>query len=282
MTLLGGYLNTNPVNIGGPVVAMVDGMTLSAKSENASTFIEGGSSGTGQISTYVVEEGDTIGRIAEQFGVSVNTIRWANNLSGSTLKIGQELAILPITGIRHIVKSGDTLASLAKKYKATQEDILGYNSLPSDAKLAIGQEIIIPDGEMTSTSGVPSAAKKIASGLKEAVGYFLRPITGGKKSQHLHGHNGVDLAAPVGTLIMAAADGTVTLSRTGGYNGGYGVYVVISHDNGTQTVYGHMKDNYVSVGQKVNQGDAIGTIGMTGNTSGPHVHFEIRGAKNPF
>lgn len=275
-------MNTNPVNIGGPVVAMVDGMTLSAKSENASTFIEGGSSGTGQISTYVVEEGDTIGRIAEQFGVSVNTIRWANNLSGSTLKIGQELAILPITGIRHIVKSGDTLASLAKKYKATQEDILGYNSLPSDAKLAIGQEIIIPDGEMTSTSGVPSAAKKIASGLKEAVGYFLRPITGGKKSQHLHGHNGVDLAAPVGTLIMAAADGTVTLSRTGGYNGGYGVYVVISHDNGTQTVYGHMKDNYVSVGQKVNQGDAIGTIGMTGNTSGPHVHFEIRGAKNPF
>lgn len=281
MELLQGYLNVNPVSIGGPLVATVDGMALSAKSEDASAFAEIGTS-NGQISTYLVKEGDTIGQIAETFGVSVNTIRWANNLSGSTLKVGQELVILPITGVKHVVKKGDTIASIAKKYKANASDIIAYNGLPADASVAVGDEIIIPDGELTGTSGAPSAATKIASGLKEAVGYFLRPIVGGRKSQGLHGHNGVDLAAPIGTPIMAAADGTVTLSITGGYNGGYGTYVVINHDNGTQTVYGHMSANYVRVGQQVNQGDMIGRIGMTGNTSGPHVHFEIRGAKNPF
>lgn len=282
MELLQGYLNSNPSNIGGPVLAVVDHSALSSAPEDSAAFIEKGTSGTGEISTYVVREGDTITSIAAMFSVSPNTIRWANNLSGSTLKVGQELAILPITGVRHKVKSGDTLASIAKKYGANQDDIISYNDLPADHRLAIGDEIIIPDGELTGASGAPSAATKLASGLKEAVGYYLRPIVGGRKSQGIHGHNAVDLAAPIGTPIMAAADGTVILSRTGGYNGGYGTYIVISHDNGTQTVYAHMSANYVAVGQRVDQGAMIGRIGMTGNTSGPHVHFEIRGAKNPF
>ncbi|MBX4206377.1 M23 family metallopeptidase [Candidatus Parcubacteria bacterium] len=238
-------------------------MTLSAKSEDASAFVEKGVSGTGEISTYVVREGDTIGEIAQTFGVSANTIRWANNLSGSVLKVGQELAILPISGVRHTVKSGDTLASIAKKYGASQGDIIAYNGFAADAKLKVGDEIIIPDGEMTSGSSAPSAATKIASGLKEAVGYFIRPIVGGSKSQGIHGHNAVDLASPVGTPVMAAANGTVILSRTGGYNGGYGTYVVVAHNNGTQTVYAHMSDNYVAVGAEVSQGEMIGRIGMS-------------------
>ena len=110
----------------------------------------------------------------------------------------------------------------------------------------------------------------------------MRPIAGGHRSQGIHGHNGVDLAASVGTPIYASAAGTVIISKTGGYNGGYGNYIVIRHDNGTQTLYAHNTENYVGVGETVSQGQTIGTVGSTGRSTGAHVHFEVRGAKNPF
>lgn len=279
MQLLEGYLNSNPSNVGGPVLALVDHSALSSAPEDAGAFVDQGKSGTGEISVYVVREGDTLGSIAEMFGVSANTIRWANNLSTNTLKVGQELVILPISGVRHVVKSGDTIQSLATKYKADLDDILSYNNIPKGAKLTLGDTIIIPDGVI---SGVANSAGQSSNQQTVAAGYYLRPINGGHKSQGIHGHNGVDLAAPYGTAIMASAAGKVILSRTGGYNGGYGTYVVVSHDNGTQTLYAHMSANNVSVGQTVDQGQVIGAIGMTGKTSGPHVHFEVRGARNPF
>lgn len=283
MSLLESYLNINPRATGGPILAIVDDTALSTEIEDSGYFIDAGQSGNGQISTYIVRSGDTLTSIAKMYHVSVNTILWANDISNGKIAVGQELVILPISGVKHTVKSGDTILTIAKKYNATQSDILAYNGLTTSSKLTIGQEIIIPDGEKTSSSGsVSVATQKIVSGLKEAVGYYLRPIVGGRKSQGIHGHNAVDLAAPIGTPIMAAADGKVIVSKTGGYNGGYGTYVVISHSNGTQTVYGHMSANYVNVGDSVDQGTMIGRIGMTGNTSGPHVHFEIRGAKNPF
>lgn len=283
MSLLAGYLNINPTGIGGAELAIVDGVALESNSREGEFFVDLGKSGTGQISVYTVRKGDTLSEIADMFDVSVNTVIWANDLRGSRIKEGQELVILPLSGVRHIVKSGDTIASLAKKYKANQDDIISYNGLSSNAKLAVGDEIIIPDGEMTSSSGSTSnIVTKVVSGFKEYVGFYLRPIVGGKRSQGLHGHNAIDLAAPIGTPIVAAADGTVVVSRKSGYNGGYGVYIVISHSNGTQTVYAHMSTNNVSVGQQVAQGQVVGAIGMTGNTTGPHVHFEIRGARNPF
>ena len=112
--------------------------------------------------------------------------------------------------------------------------------------------------------------------------YFLRPIAHGIVSQGLHGYNAVDLAAPVGTPIMASAGGVVIISKVGGWNGGYGNYIVISHPNGTQSVYGHESRNYVSVGQTVTQGQIIGLVGKTGEATGPHLHFEIRRARNDF
>jgi murein DD-endopeptidase MepM/ murein hydrolase activator NlpD len=103
-----------------------------------------------------------------------------------------------------------------------------------------------------------------------------------RKSQGIHGYNGVDLAAPTGTQVLAAASGQVLISRFGGWNGGYGNYIVIKHSNGTQTLYAHNSANYVSVGQWVSQGDVIGLVGNTGKSTGSHLHFEVRGAKNPF
>ena len=280
MNLLSGYLNIKPTGTGGPDIAIVDSTALQSSGGESEVFSELGKSGSGKISVYVVRDGDTLSEIAEMFGVSSNTIIWANDIRGSSIKVGQELVILPISGVRHVVKSGDTLKTISTKYKADLEDILSYNGLAANAKIKTGDVVIIPDGVVVPTS----VSKPGSQGQSYPTysGYYLRPIAGGKKSQGIHGHNGVDLAAPVGTSIRASADGKVIISRTGGYNGGYGTYVVISHANGTQTVYGHMNANYVSLGQQVTQGQVIGTIGMTGKTTGPHVHFEVRGAKNPF
>jgi murein DD-endopeptidase MepM/ murein hydrolase activator NlpD len=277
MGLLEGYLNTNPTSIGGPIIAIVDDTALSAQSDSGS-FIEEGKSGTGQITTYIVREGDTLSSVADMFGVSANTIMWANDLKSKILKVGQELVILPITGVKHVVKNGDTLQSVVKKYKADLQDVLAYNNLSSNTKLKVGDVILVPGGSMSAQAAV-TASSNVQT---VSAGYYIRPIRGGVKSQHIHGYNAVDLAAPVGTSIMASADGTVFISRTSGYNGGYGLYVAIKHANGTQTVYGHMSKVNVSVGDVVKQGEIIGAVGNTGRSTGPHLHFEIRGAKNPF
>lgn len=235
-----------------------------------------------QISIYVVRPGDTLSQIAEMFNVTVNTIKWGNDLSSNTLKEGQTLVILPISGVKHTVVKGDTIQSLVKKYKGDLEEILAYNDLSADSSLSVGSVIIIPDGEIVASPVSSSVKLGSTSGLKEYAGYYVRPIVGGKRSQGIHGYNGVDLAAPLGTPIIASADGEVIISRSSGWNGGYGSYIVIRHSNGTQTLYAHNSANTVSVGDSVSQGDVIGAVGKTGKATGYHVHFEIRGAKNPF
>lgn len=233
-----------------------------------------------QISVYVVRKGDTLSQIAEMFDVSVNTIKWGNDLRSNTLKVGETLVILPISGVKHTVVKGDTVASLAKKYKSDLDEIIAYNNLKEGESLTIGSEIIVPDGEVLMPTSIIKPTG--SSGLKEYAGYYMRPIVGGKKTQGIHGYNGIDIGASIGTPILAAADGEVIISRTGGWNGGYGNYIVIRHANGTQTLYAHNSRNNVSVGDTVRQGDVIGSVGSTGKSTGSHVHFEIRGARNPF
>jgi LysM repeat protein len=239
--------------------------------------------GSDQISVYVVRQGDTLSQIAQMFDVTVNTIKWGNDLSSNTLKEGQTLIILPISGVKYTVAKGDTLASVAKKYKGDMDEIVAYNNLQKGDALAVGSVIIIPDGEVAVPSySSSSSGSSGSSSLKEYSGYYLRPIAGGVKTQGIHGHNAVDLAAPVGTPIRASADGQVIIARTGGWNGGYGNYIVVRHDNGTQTLYAHASKISVSSGDTISQGDIIGAVGSTGESTGPHLHFEIRGAKNPF
>ncbi|HVW82982.1 MAG TPA: M23 family metallopeptidase [Candidatus Paceibacterota bacterium] len=255
-----------------------------------------------RISTYLVRAGDTLSEIAQSYGVSVNTIIWANNLSGKTIHPGETLVILPVTGVEHTVLKGETLASLAKKYGASAQDIADYNGLSGGA-LAAGTTIIIPNGELAAAPAAPAQGSSAASvraasagsnttgnpyrggSGAEIDGYYENPVPGALLSQGLHGENAVDLAIARGTAIHAAAAGTVIVAKNNGaWNGGYGNYVVIAHANGTQTLYAHMKDGgvAVSVGQSVGQGQVIGYVGTTGDATGPHVHFEIRGALNPF
>lgn len=239
------------------------------------------------IIVYEVKEGDTVTTVANLFDVTPNTIRWANDITGSKLKKGDTLIILPIDGVKHVVKKGDTLKSLAKKYKGDVDEIAEFNNLKVDGELVIGETVVIPDGEIYVDPPKPkvTVAKKTATKkiLKtESQGYYVRPVAGCVKTQGIHGNNAVDIGCPVGTSIVASADGVVQVARPSGYNGGYGQMVIISHSNGSQTVYAHMSGVYVSQGQSVKQGEVIGATGNTGKSTGPHIHFEIRGATNPF
>lgn len=283
MSLLEASININPTGTGGAQIAIIDSSALAPNMSDGEVFADPGKSGTGQISVYVVREGDTLGEIADMFGVSTNTIVWANDIKKNAIKPGQELVILPISGVRHVVKSGDTAKSLAAKYKADLDDILSYNDIDLNTKLSVGSVVIIPDGVVSaSIYTAKKPGSPTAKGYPTYSGYYLRPIVGGRKTQGFHGYNGIDLAAPTGTPLLASADGQVIIARGSGYNGGYGLYVVIRHSNGTQTLYGHMSRVSVSVGQNVTQGQVIGAVGNTGRSTGPHVHFEIRGARNPF
>lgn len=262
---------------------MIDNTALLAEAPTTGeSYSDLGVAGSGQIATYIVRPGDTLGAIGKMFGVSVNTIVWANDITGGIITPGQSLVILPISGVKHIVVKGDTLDSIAKKYKADVGDLRSFNGLALNAKLAAGDVVIVPDGELVPVVRVVTASPS-ASNTINSSGYYIKPVPSAVKTQGLHGHNGIDLGgvAP-GTPILAAADGTVIVARTTGYNGGYGLYVVIAHANGTQTLYGHMLEVDVTVGEKVDQGEIIGKLGNSGKTTGPHLHFEVRGARNPF
>jgi LysM repeat protein len=241
------------------------------------------------ILTYEVQDGDTAGQIAAKFGVSLNTILWANNLkSGSLIKPGQEIVILPISGVRHLVKKGDTISSIAKKYQALTEEITAFNNLVDGKDIIIGQELIIPDGQLSSTSissvvsstGLKPMTVDVSSWPSEK-GFFAYPASGGWNKGVLHYYNAVDIINSCGSPIYASADGIVMEGRKG-WNLGYGNYIKIQHFNGTLTVYGHLGDLYVKEGDKVSQGQALGTMSNTGNANGCHLHFEIRGAQNAF
>ncbi len=254
-------------------------------------IIEKGIVPTGdQISVYVVRKGDTLSAIAKMFGVSPNTILWANDIpKRGGIEIGQKLVILPVSGIQHVVKKGDTVSKIASLYKADASEIFETNGLEDGNSLTVGDTIIVPNGvevEAPSINPIKTIKKAIdslvdGSSAVSADGYFVRP-TAGWKTQGIHGHNGVDFHASKGTAVVAAAAGTVIISRSSGWNGGYGQYVVIKHANGTQTLYAHLSGNTVSEGQEVYQGQLIGYSGATGKSFGPHLHFEVRGGRNPF
>jgi len=236
---------------------------------------------TARISTYVVREGDNLSVIAKTFGVSIGTIFWANDIkSANLIRPGDELVILPVTGAKHIVKKGETVESIAKKYKGDVGEILVFNELTTAKDIEIGQELVIPNVELDVPRPTQRAIR--SAGGSSLGGYFTRPITGGRRTQGVHGYNGVDLASYCGAPVYAAASGTVVIARGSGWNGGYGQYVVIEHPNGVQTLYSHESSVWVRNGQWVVQGQQIGTMGSTGRSTGCHVHFEVRGAQNPF
>lgn len=242
----------------------------------------------GVMTTYKVHRGETITQIAKMFGVSADTIMWANDIErGTALREGQTLVILPMNGVLYTVKSGDTLSSIAKKYKGDINEILEYNDTGGSTTLVPGDTLLIPNGEnnITKTTSPKTTATPRFASYPTYSGYYLYPLQKGVRTQGIHGHNGVDFGAPRGTPVYASADGVVKVSNYRDGNpwfGGYGNYIMIEHPNGTQTLYAHLSGVDASVGDTVRQGQVIGKTGNTGRSTGPHLHFEVRGAKNPF
>lgn len=239
-----------------------------------------------QVISYTVQPGDTLSNIAKDFGVSINSIIWANKLkSDSYLTPGQELKIPPVSGVIHIVENGDTVESIAKKYLAKPEKIIDFNGLPKDGSLSVGQEIIVPDGQIKiANQFIKYSSKTRFAILPELVGFFIEPVKNGYNWGRIHNRNGVDIAISCGTPVYAAQGGKVVAAKNNGWNGGAGKFIKILHPYSSflETLYAHLSEIFVEENQEVSQGQIIGLVGSTGRSTGCHLHFEVHGAKNPF
>ena len=275
--------------------APINDNSLIANNPTNADYLESGSFKKNQILEYTVQAGDLLSFIASDYGVSMNSIIWANQLKDAdSLSPGQILKIPPVSGVIHKIKTGDTIASLAKKYNADESKIKEFNGVSDDLALEPGDEIIIPGGEIKNApkytgpiiAGIPelgTSTKNVNqrfSYLPDLGDYFMIPTTGYNWGR-IHGRNGVDIANACGTPEYAAADGVVTIADPSGYNGGFGKYIKISHPNGTETLYGHATKLLVSIGEYVQRGQMISLMGSTGRSTGCHLHFEVHGAKNP-
>lgn len=239
-----------------------------------------------EIIEYEVKSGDTLSKVADKFGISTDTIKWANGLDDvNTIKPGQTLKILPVSGVSHTVVAGDSLESVAKKYSAEAQAILDFpfNDIPDDFKLRIGQVLIIPDGTPPSKPAtlrsrpVPQYLASPSSPTFTAPGggQFIWPTTGGMTQYFAWYHPGIDVANRAAPAIIASDGGVVTVAGWPDRYG-YGNRIIIDHGNGYTTLYAHLSNVYVTEGERVSRGQAIGQMGSTGRSTGIHLHFEIR------
>lgn len=238
------------------------------------------------VEVYAVQTGDTLSTIAGKFGLSLNTILWANNLTvRSVLRPGDSLNILPVSGVSHTVKSGDTLSKIAKIYDVSADEILAFNHLEDASDLSVGDKLIVPGGTIQYAAPVKRPTASIGS-------VFSTPTTTSSAAPTISGsgnmswptdlriitqyfgwrHTGVDIDCHFDNVNYAADDGIVQYA---GWKGGYGYAVEINHGNGIVTRYGHHAKMYVTAGQQVSKGTPLGLCGTTGNSTGTHLHFEV-------
>lgn len=235
---------------------------------------------------YSVKAGDTVLGIAKRFGLQPETLMWSNSFieqNPDRLKIGDQVRILPVDGVLHVVKRGDTLSGIASKYETDMQSIVQYaaNGMTSiNDPLPIGKEIVVPGGTkpyVAPTVGNASTAYSVArpAGALAGSGNFSWPAAGYISQGYWRGHPAIDIAGWLGAPVTAADSGYVVLAG-GGWNGGYGNYVIIDHGNGFTTLYAHLNSIFVKPGETVSRGQQVGTMGNTGNSTGAHLHLEIR------
>lgn len=235
---------------------------------------------------YVVEQGDTVWGLAASRGLKRTTIQWANpSLDDiSHLSVGDVLMIPAVDGAMHRIVPGDTLSQLANIYGADINDIVAYepNRLASTAtQLRVGRDLMIPGGvkplRPTASRGASINFNiKAPTGALPATGIFLMPLDRSHITQgYWDAHKAIDYSSRTGAPIKTLDHGTVAYA-TYGWNYGYGNMVVVDHGNGYTSLYAHLSTVYVRQGQAVRQGEVLGTLGSTGNSTGPHLHLELR------
>lgn len=226
---------------------------------------------TMEMGSYTVRSGDSLASIAKRFGLNMDTIISANGIADArAIKSGRELRIPNIDGLVYKTRKGDNLAAIAKRYKTDTTKIVDANDLGS-SRLTIGQSIFIPGARLPQAEIAQALGQRVtwpARGpLSSYFGYRPDPFTGVRRF-----HGGIDIVVDTGTQIRAAMSGRVA---DAGYNGNYGNYVIMSHTDGFQTLYGHLTSYSVVKGQQVAQGAVIGLSGNTGYSTGPHLHFGL-------
>jgi murein DD-endopeptidase MepM/ murein hydrolase activator NlpD len=229
---------------------------------------------------HTVVAGDTLYALAQKYGLRAETLIWANNMENNPdlLRLGQKLIVLPINAVYHTVVAKDTIESIAKQYKAKPAAIIAYagNNLdPKNPVITVGQKLVVPGG----SKPIPQKLVKIYSGpvpanASKGTGRFVWPTSGRITQGFKPYHRALDIAGWTGAQVKAADSGYVV--ESGWSNEGYGNYVVIDHRNGFQTLYGHLSRIFVGAGNSVGKGTVIGAMGSTGNSTGPHLHFEVR------
>jgi len=262
---------------------------------------------------YMVQTGDTLFAIAGRFGVEPQYILWSNqetlkNEAGNTdphkILPGTVLLIPPTNGIVHTIQEGETLESIAAKYQVTADAIVvegaQWNNIVEGLMPPVGSSLIVPGGQLEFKGWeLPRAARASSNGgtaptlglctnttgSMQGSGAFIWPVNSHWVSGYNYSawHPGLDLAGRLGDPVVASDSGFVVYA--GWSSVGYGNLVVIDHANGWQTWYAHLSLIYVTCGQDVWQGGGVGAVGSTGNSSGPHLHFETRyqgSYPNPF
>jgi murein DD-endopeptidase MepM/ murein hydrolase activator NlpD len=246
------------------------------------------------LAEYTVKHGDALFSIAKKYNIKPETVLWANvdilHDNPDSLRAGQVLKIPPVDGIYYQWADGDTLDGIATKYKVTPEDIInwpGNNIDLTDPKIETGTYVMIPGGKRQSVQWIVPVASSGSSGTARVSGSscgdgpvdnnFQWPTVNHYLSGNdfWSGHLGIDIAAGLGAPVWASAAGVVTMAQ-GGDNYGYGNVVMIYHGNGYSTLYGHLDQINVVPCQIVSSMEVIGYAGSTGNSTGPHLHFEIR------
>ncbi|HCJ10221.1 MAG TPA: peptidase M23 [Clostridiales bacterium] len=224
------------------------------------------------IITHIVAPGETVTSIAERYGVTPATIALSSGLvNPDRIYPGQRLVFPSVVGILHRVRSGESLSTIAAMYEVTASDIVQANDLADPDRLSKGQLLIIPGGRLKQvTVASSSAADRSPRGL---IWPCRGPITSHFGPRWGRLHTGIDIAAPYGASIRAAAAGRVSYA---GWYGNYGRCVILDHGGGLQTLYAHAHEILVTVGESVAQGQVIARVGTTGNSTGPHLHFEVR------
>ncbi len=230
-----------------------------------------------KVEDYTVHSGETLASIANKFDISVDTIKWANDLKSDLIKPNQVLKIAPVTGIIHKVASGETIYSIAKKYNTNAQSILNFpfNSFEDldTFSLMAGQTLYVPDGTIELEKPVYQFVASIQAGVQGSSN-FIWPTSGAITQSPIWYHMALDIANPSQPPVLAADSGTVVYA--GCLNWGYGCHVIIDHGSGYQTLYAHLSSYAVEAGDSVGQGSQIGSMGSTGRSTGTHLHFEIR------
>ncbi len=233
-----------------------------------------------EVFDYEVKGGETLASIADKFDISVDTVKWANNLSSDTIKPGQKLKILPVSGVAHTVKPGDTIYAIAKKYKVDAQQIVNwqFNDFADLDTFALesGTVLMVPEGviEVERPAGPRRRAVPKYYATRPGGGRFIWPTNGSISQYPIWYHMAYDISNRSLPPVVAADAGTVSTVSQLRY--GYGNHIIINHGDGFSTLYAHLSQINVSSGQRVSQGQVIGIVGSTGRSTGPHLHFEVR------